>query len=887
MRTSRIIICLSILLLFLIPSFSYGQQNNENRRAQLLKDIRSEDRRIRRKAAEDLGRLGDEQTIPALVFTLKDPDQFVSAAAALALGEIKDKRAIDPLIEILRSSNIETRGAAAVALGRIGDNRAITSLLPLLNDIEAYPRSSAISALGRIGDSSVINSLTNILVKDADAQVRTAVAEALGRIGDKKAAEPLIKALKDSNNYVRTASAVALGEIAGDTATVALIESLKDPDRLVRSAVAESLGRVQDLRAVRPLIEALGDPDQFVRTNAAYALGRLGDRQAVEPLMDAVHLDDARVKNRAIDSLGTIGDARALPILIDSLQDKDRVARSSSAIALGKIGDKRSVEPLIRALADPDSNTRRASVEALTKIADQRAFESIANLIKNDNDPTVKSSAINSVAKLGGVRAIEPLMEIFQGKSLELRNQAAIALAQIQRPETVNAILSLMPQVDLANINNLRSPLSLFFKEAGNEALDQLNLALKDSNVATRQQALLLSAILADSSSSQNLIAGLKDQSSEIRALAAFLLGRSRDLRSVNALREALSDQEATVRSRAGEALDLMGVQKYEPPKVISDANALAKVDNVTTDKTLVDNSINTQLKQPPQPLPETPKTTLSPTVSANRTNSIPTIVNGIDTSRVPLPPAKTSDNKDLVVTNKPSTVNLPKEEINQTAQTLETPSNTTTATNPNKNNSPVNTQLNNSNNSNNSVAVNNSNNSNNNSIETNKNLTINPSDKNEIKVNKNEIKKVEENNEIARLETTEITKPVLPKPKPNLVAKNETAMISLLEKLLKEQNLYAGRKGNFADLQTLIDEGTLEDEIANGEINGYELTLYISPATKKRAAKFFIIATPSKYGESGERSFFMDETGIVRANQNNIAIQVGQVYGSWNQINN
>lgn len=876
MKASKSIVWALVLLVLMLatPIYALTQQNNEAKRSQLLKDLRSEDRRVRRKAAEDLARLGDEQTVPALILTLHDPDPFVSAASALTLGEIKDKRAVQPLIELLRSSNAEVRGAAAIGLGRIGDAKAVQPLLPLLNDAETYPRASTVSALGRIGDNSIIPIITLTLAKDMDAQVRTAAAESLGRLGDKQATESLVKALKDPNNYVRTASAVALGQTGGEQATLALIESLKDTDRLVRSAAAESLGRNNDLRAVRPLIEALGDPDQFVRTNAAYSLGRLGDRQAVEALMDAVHLDDNRVKIRAIDSLGAIADNRALPILIDTLQDKDRAARSNSATALGKIADKRAVEPLIRALADPDGNTRRSSVEALTRIGDDRAFEPIAGLIKNDIDQGVRASAINSATKLGGAKAIEPILEVFQGKSLELRNLAAIALGQMRSPEATKAILGLMAQVDLANMSNLRPALSLFFKEAGDDGRSQLKAALVDQDLATRQRALLLTAILADANSGESLIKALKDPSSEMRALAALLLGRSHNLQAVTALRQALADSDESVKFRAGEALALMGVPKYEPPKVISNSNELAKLDNPNSnaDKNLIVNTEPTNAPQPPPAL--LPKTNnISITSNNSNNNNVPITIADASTSTIAQPPVQPSQvnnseaTKDLTATNNNSSsvVSKTSEPVSpQTKPTITLPSisarvnekiGETTASKPiNKpTTEPTLTKID--------------------------PVITKPANTNEAT----------NNNQVARLEDVkpEIAKPTFPTPKLNLAAKNETAIINLLQKLLKEQNLYADRNGNYASLETLVAEANLEQELASGETNGYELTLYVSQATSKRPAKFFIIANPTKYGESGERSFFMDESGVVRTNPANTAIQVGQVYGSWNRIDN
>jgi HEAT repeat protein len=855
MKTQKALLCVFILLTFLLatPIYSLCQQNTEARRIQLLKDLRSEDRRLRRKAAEELGRLGDEQAISGLIGALRDSDQFVSAASALALGELKAKLAVDILVELLRSPSTEVRGSSAQALGRIGDTKATQALLSLLNDPEVYPRSAALGALGRIGDASIITNLTSILVKDPESQVRTSAAEALGRIGDRQASEALVKALKDSSNYVRTAAAVALSQTGGENATLALIEALKDTDRLVRSAAAESLGRSNDLRGVRPLIEALGDPDQFVRTNAAYSLGRLGDRQAVEPLMDAVHLDDSRVKNRAIDSLGAIADKRALPILIDTLQDKDRIARSNSVIALGKIGDKRAVDPLIQSLADPDSNTRKVTVEALTKLNDERAFDPIVNLIKTDNDQGVKASAINSLAKLNPTKAIDPLLEVFQGKSLELRNLAAIALGQTHQPAALKAILKLMSQVDFSSLAELNPSLSLFFKEGGEETKNQLKSSLSDSDLATRQQALLLTSILAGTDRAESLIAALKDPKSEMRALAALLIGRAKDIKAVPELRQALTDKDEAVRTRASEALALIGVPKYEPPKVLSDTNTVANLENPNSTVPVLKNSATGEA------LPPTPTTSNVPLNT--KPNDVPlTASSGNNIPSPPIEPVENSKNtKDIIASNSNSNetkgteitpnLNLPKiaDKINLPKEGIQK----------------------------NEVAK-----------DVNPTKVKDLNSKNQTQNNNQELKETE----VAKLEEVkpEIPKPTITPVKPNFVAKNEAAIIGLLQQLLEEQKSFSSENGAYADLQTLVAKSNLDKGLEDGESNGYEVTLYVSQATAKRPARFFVIATPLKYGESGERSFFMDESGILRTNPiNNTAAQVGQVYGSWKQVNN
>jgi HEAT repeat protein len=76
-------------------------------------------------AVEALGRLGDRQTLPALLAALSDPYRLVRAYAAAALAELGDAQAIEPLLKLLESDDffgVRAEAAAAVAvLGRQSD----------------------------------------------------------------------------------------------------------------------------------------------------------------------------------------------------------------------------------------------------------------------------------------------------------------------------------------------------------------------------------------------------------------------------------------------------------------------------------------------------------------------------------------------------------------------------------------------------------------------------------------------------------------------------------------------------------------------------------------------------------------------------------------------
>ena len=94
----------------------------EKLHAQPKSDFDIETMMSRASAADDLGELGDQAAVPALIEALSDPN-FVCVCAAMALAQLRHPDAVEPLIHVLEDTTKfwVPRGAAAVALGRMGE----------------------------------------------------------------------------------------------------------------------------------------------------------------------------------------------------------------------------------------------------------------------------------------------------------------------------------------------------------------------------------------------------------------------------------------------------------------------------------------------------------------------------------------------------------------------------------------------------------------------------------------------------------------------------------------------------------------------------------------------------------------------------------------------
>lgn len=112
---------------------------------QLLKNaisgLQSTDSKVRRKSVRILNKLKQVSAGQYLQTVLSDEDGIVRAAAAEALGSIKDNLSVPKLTEMLENDSYDhARAAAAKALGLIGDKRAVEAIVRGLKDKNGYVR---------------------------------------------------------------------------------------------------------------------------------------------------------------------------------------------------------------------------------------------------------------------------------------------------------------------------------------------------------------------------------------------------------------------------------------------------------------------------------------------------------------------------------------------------------------------------------------------------------------------------------------------------------------------------------------------------------------------------------------------------------------------------
>lgn len=82
------------------------------------------------------------------------------------------------------------------------------------------------------------------------------------------------------------------------------------------------------------------------------------------------------------------------------------------------------------------------------------------------------------------------------------------------------------------------------------------------------------------------------------------------------------------------------------------------------------------------------------------------------------------------------------------------------------------------------------------------------------------------------------------------------------LAEIFGAETIYFQARAGFTTLEELIRLGGISKQLANGSESGYRFTLHLEADGRS----FTVQAIPAQYGRTGRRSFYLDQTGVIRA---------------------
>jgi len=486
--------------------------NNETAIPQLIPLLGDGSSLVRAAAADKLGQLDyratamndvdheqDFSEVPALIAALQDPHALVRAASAQALGEIGDNTAVRPLVALLKDEKAKVVVAAAGALSAMvngggfardalsaEDHHVAGSALgELLSCSDEEVRHAAVSALVDVGTLDEMKKIVPLL-EDNDVVMRNAAAQALARVfypdpsverdarldALEKAAGPgLVKELSALETRHAALWALSAMQRPPPEAAGPLMDGLKydvsvHADGIARPEIPATepfkgfqgptdvafaidvLSRTGNPEAEPLLVKFLNIIDPEAGKHACAGLATLQDTRAVGPLLEVVQRPGVDLQPAAARALGTFQDPRIAPVLIKALQSDNRSLRQAAAGALGHFHDARVVPALVHSLTDEDADVRLAVAKALGDLGDPSAAEPLGRVVKTNFE------AVRALGKIKSPASVTVLVSAMQDKQFSNREQAVAALAGLDDPRVVPALIQTMEQEEADEANS-------------------------------------------------------------------------------------------------------------------------------------------------------------------------------------------------------------------------------------------------------------------------------------------------------------------------------------------------------------------------------------------------------------------------------------------------
>jgi len=374
---------------------------------------------VRRRAAEFLGEIGDEDEQPTVEGLLraatKDDDAEVRAAAVDALDKLGQAALEQLLSELTGTGGSEAEWVTARKFAR-----ALTAERPEL-------RMAAANALGRLDDPSSLQHLVGAL-DDDDARVRLRACQACGTFADPRSVPALTTRLTDDDPRVRRAAANALGNVGTDRALAPLLDLLDDGDEPLRRIAAGALGKANTPEPVEPLARALGDESAVVRNAAVYSV--------IELLSNVPTQQSHAVRDRVVSELKSADDATVVEPLVEILTDGQQSRqRRNAAWILGRAAEPDSVpavEALADALADEDPQTAQFAATSLKSLGGPIVEDRLLDRLGTEHPEDARAKAVFVLGQVGGQETLNRLEPLTDDESSAVRQRVFSAVSKLR-----------------------------------------------------------------------------------------------------------------------------------------------------------------------------------------------------------------------------------------------------------------------------------------------------------------------------------------------------------------------------------------------------------------------------------------------------------------------
>lgn len=359
-------------------------------------DPELDNRIVRRKAVESLGRLQAKSALPAIRSCLADEDCYLVENAVWAIGEIgaDDPAILDEVAQVLERPE-QTYRVVIHTLGKANYKPALERIQPFMDAPDGPTRSAAIATVCRLtGDYSRIDQVVALLQHSNVNARRGCIQDLI----DSRYYPAIPNIIRCPVSVVFRLRAVRLMAEAGIPTGELTFETLRPHlDQVIRDhpSTLDLVHQYDQLPTVPFLIHELYDTD-FGRCYLA-SKTLLENHAAVAPeALLTTYADEAYndygAHYHVMKLLGWLKHAPAYDLLIEALHNREpqfQKSRTAAAIALGELGDERAIPELKTCLDTKIWDLKYAVLMALEQLGDESGRE----LAANDSDWLIRARA--------------------------------------------------------------------------------------------------------------------------------------------------------------------------------------------------------------------------------------------------------------------------------------------------------------------------------------------------------------------------------------------------------------------------------------------------------------------------------------------------------------
>jgi len=227
-----------------------------------------------------------------------------------------------------------------------------------------------------------------------------------------------------------------------------LINIIEKNDQEKKIAAINKIGKLKSSESITYLIDLMNNTkeENQIRVAAVRALGKTGDVRAIDPILYVRRHEDISFfiinGDPFAEALRDIGDP-VIGLLIFRLKNSsNKSKRIQAAYLLGLIGGLRAVEPLLEALYDKDQDVYNSACIAIGDVG-KPAIKPLI-IILNGNNKKLKLKATMLLGGIGGKEVVEPLIGVLEDENPKVRYWAAYALSRAGDKSTIESIAKLL-----------------------------------------------------------------------------------------------------------------------------------------------------------------------------------------------------------------------------------------------------------------------------------------------------------------------------------------------------------------------------------------------------------------------------------------------------------